>query len=270
MSVPKIIQDIRNLKRRIKDIEENNLVGKYHIPTVTTNGTGNEFIVYDNPIPSTWVYDSGISGLSSGGYEVSNGTTSTELIYAFDQNSGTSFKLTSPWIRIKFPTPLKIVRIIVNVAYSGSDTSRNTFTIQASHTGGNSDSEWVTVSNSTSRMDADGEYSNMNVNLNTNGQYYQYYRFITNSASAIYNNVNIKEIYLHSYYVKEISNDFVVSDIPEEFQESQRVLILTSSETVTTAVTQNTLNGIPIDILLEKDKYYELVYRGNIFIAREG
>ena len=53
------------------------------------------------------------------------------------------------------------------------------------------------------------------------------------------------------------------------FTPEQRMMLVVPDNTITMGVTTNSLNGIPVNVILQPSKRYELRYTETAFVAKE-
>lgn len=258
MPTPKIIQDIRDLKDNVENLISDNLTGKYYIPTVST-GTGTPSTVNTNPLPSTWT-GSGQS-YSNGGYTIECSVApsgANPLNSAFDRDeSSRLIMLATPSneasVTITLPDALTIQSFRT---YLSDSVSIDQVSIQ----GSNNKSSWTTIYTYNS---LDSEMTTRTVDSPAS---YKYYRFLY--AMDATGSVEVREIQIGSYQVPSLSNAFTLADVPNPLDTNQRIMIKTPTYS-NTGVSSNTFNGKNIDALLLPNRYYELVYNGTQYLAKE-
>jgi hypothetical protein len=69
--------------------------------------------------------------------------------------------------------------------------------------------------------------------------------------------------------VNTYQNVFTTDGLPAVWTKGQRVMVETPSNVNTVGIDANTLNGVPVNTILQPSKRYELRYTGSAFAAKE-
>lgn len=248
-------------KATLDSIIQSRLTGRYYIPAMqqTTGGTITD--VSTNPIPSSgWVTNGNMEAVS-GDYTVYVHTNASEIAKAFDENldtrwTGTSVSNVYSHFTIKFSQPIKMRKFKAKFYLP----SGNTITLNVK--GSNDGEVWTTLHTFTLNQDIDEKERT----LTTTGDY-QYYRW---ELATLGENFYIYSLALSLYdFITYINTYTLDSGVPSTWTEGQRIMLAIPEETATLGISENTLNGIPINTILLAGKRYELRYTGTSFVAKE-
>jgi hypothetical protein len=249
-------------KAAFDSIIQSRLTGRYYEPTVTRQTISGKYDITANPIPTSW----NGSGLvyTSGNYRISTNrnpeyNTSYLLPDAFDGKEDTYllWAVTSgdeANVTIELPDLIELKK--VKLKYKNSTNMR--LTIQGSADGVIYNTLYQRAGNSDNLT----EYM-----LTSTGQYKFYkFSFVAGSSGSLY----IYTIAFSGYDVATYKNNFTLAKgVPAEWTTGQRVTIQAPAATNNLAVISNTLNGVPVNTILQPSRRYELRYTGSAFAAKE-
>lgn len=251
-------------KLAFESIIHSRLTGRYYVPAVarTLNAGLEGYTV--SPIPTSgWVYDAddrltARSGLYIARGSSDNNTSANRVADAFGSSGWQSVGGLESWIEIYHTQVLKVQKIRFSLEMQAS--SRLTqMEIQGSANG----TTWNALLTLTSVSTGEVEYT-----LNSTGDY-NYYRIVFTSSSS--NRITVSDFAYTLYDVRTYTNVYTVAEgLPTSWSNGQRLTIYTPAAN-TYAVTANTLNGVTVNIIMQANKYYELVYISGsaLFVARE-
>ncbi len=250
-------------KATFESIIQSRLTGRYYVPTANpikaTSRTINA-----NPIPTaSWIESNGYKDATSGGYfvegnSVMNSNTGTGK--AFDGNSNTYWDTGytgGAQVVITFSTPIVLKKIKLRISH-GSAVANFAFTFSAS----NDKSNWTTLYSGTSAPTTLTEFT-----LTKTGEY-KYYRLLTNNGEQSVQTF-VYDFSISEYEVFDYSLGYVVNTFPTSWTVGQRVTIEIPNNVSTMGLTSNTLNGVPVNTILQPSKRYELRYTGTAFVVKE-
>ena len=245
-------------KATLDSIIYSRLTGRYYSPTVERTQTGALSGIQTNPIPKSGWTNATEYGAKKGGYELItpnpySNDLSTNIV---DDNSSTywiSENIANPYIIVKFPDPIIIAKLIVNVGLSNGSSA--TYTIS----GSNDNNTWTKLLSVKFQS-----YDDKELTLTSPGEY-MYYKL----SVAATQNLNVYTFAVAEYSVKSYVNTFLVEKFPEIWTKGQRATIEIPETASGVGVTENTLNGIKVNTILQAGKRYELTYNGTAFDAKE-
>ena len=245
-------------KATLDSIIYSRLTGRYYVPTVERTQTGALSGIKTNPIPENGWTNATEYGAKNDGYELItpnpySNDLSTNIV---DGNSSTywiSEYVTNPYIIVKFPDPIIIAKLILNVRLSNGDSA--TYTIS----GSNDNETWTKLL--TVKFQS---YDDKSLTLTSPGEY-MYYKL----SVAAEQNLNVYTFAVAEYSVKSYVNAFWVEKFPDIWTKGQRATIEIPEAASGVGVTKNTLNGITVNAILQAGKRYELTYNGTAFDAKE-
>lgn len=257
MPRPKILQDILDINSKLST---DFLTHKYYQPESTISVIDST-VVTTNPLPTTW---SG-SGLvyTNGGYQIEgnvNPSGANPLTNAFDNNNSTSYAVTGALeegrahVIITLPSAITVTSFKTYIAGTGVAN-------EISILGSNDKSNWDTLFTSNSY---DSGLSEKFLTSTGSYRYYKINLFSSDSMSII----NVREIQIGGYRIITNSNSLVLTEVPNPLSVNQRIMIRTPSFD-STGVTVNTFNNKSIDAVLLPDRFYELIYDGTKYLAKE-
>lgn len=250
-------------KATFDSITQSRLTGRFYVPTANPIKATSRTIKA-NPIPSaSWVESNGYKDAISGGYlvegnSVMNSNTGTSK--AFDGNSSTYWDTGytgGAQVVITFSTPLVLKKIKLRITH-GSAVANFSFTISAS----NNKSNWTTLYSGTSVPTTLTEFT-----LTTTGEY-KYYRLLTNNGEQSVQTF-VYDFSISEYEVFDYSLGYVIDIFPISWTVGQRVTVEIPNNVSTIGLTSNTLNGVPVNTILQPARRYELTYNGTAFNAKE-
>ena len=245
-------------KATLDSIIHSRLTGRYYPLEVERTQTGALSGIKVNPIPENGWTNATEYGAKNGGYELItpnpySNDLSTNIV---DGNSSTywlSEYITNPYIIVKFPDPIIITKLVVNVRLSNGDSA--TYTIS----GSNDNETWTKLLSVKFQS-----YDDKNLTLTSPGEY-MYYKL----SVAAEQNLNVYTFAVAEYSVKSYVNTFFVENFPDVWTVGQRATIEIPETASGVGVTENTINGIVTNTILQAGKRYELRYTGAEFVAKE-
>jgi hypothetical protein len=245
-------------KATLDSIIYSRLTGRYYEPTVERTQTGALSGIKVNPIPESGWTNATEYGAKKGGYELItpnpySNDLSTNIV---DGNSATywlSEYITNPYIIVKFPDPIIITKLIANISLSNGDSATCIIS------GSNDNKTWTQLHSFNFSSPVDTVRT-----LKTPGEY-MYYKLSVNAEQ----NLNVYNFAVSEYSVKSYVNTFMVEKFPEIWTKGQRATIEIPETASGVGVTENTLNGIKVNTILQAGKRYELTYNGTAFDTKE-
>lgn len=252
MSKPNILTDLEKLK----------LINKYYTPTVSRKVTSQGPYDYTT-FPSTWT----LSGktLTKDGYTVTTTMTAQSnqpFNLAFDGNRDTYFRhvgvSTDMRIDIELPAPTDISSFSIII---DDNINLSYMLLQGSV---DKDTWKDLAMNNNSISSTSPRY------ITDNRGFYKYYRLNLlpeDGVSSI--SLEIREIKPLQYTVDSATNAFTIRNLPTTLEENQRLMMKTPASVDIMSVSSNTLGGKLIDKVLLPDRYYEMIYTSDRFIAKE-
>lgn len=244
-------------KATFDSVIHSRLTGRYYEPTVTSRRVW-ESSVRANPIPTSGWTNATSTGAKNGGYELIASPSYGSSYYpnkAVDgdiQTSWISSGSDAPYIIIKFPEPILIKKIFLDTRFQSGNPS-------CTFWGGNDTGEWTQL------LSWNGAVSKSELTLEKTGEYSRY-KLSVDGTSQIY----VDTFEVSEFSAETISNDFVIENgVPIEWSYEQRIMLKISDTTSSFGVGSNTLNGVPVNMVLQPSKRYELIYNGASFDAKE-
>ena len=249
-------------KATFDSVVHSRLTGRYYVPAVTRTQSGIQSDLTADPIPTSgWNNLSG-STSENGGYKATvnagYGNYPSFALDGNDQTNWTSPNSTEQWFQIEFPQAIKVktIRIKLQVENSGYPP---TITVQGSANG----TSWSALRTFTGVQQ---NYVSV-YDLTTTGDY-KYYRFVFSYTGA--NSSFLYTVGVAKYDIITYTNAFTISSgVPDVWTTGQRILVEMPNTVVSAATTGNTLNGIPVQTILQPGRRYELRYTGSAFVAKE-
>ena len=251
-------------KATLQSITHSRLTGRFYVPTVS-NAVGGDSItgVTVSPLPTSgWVYDEGDNKKArSGGYIVTSDSrynSSWGAAQAFTSDGWRSVSGYNPWLQIETPQAIRVNHIRLALEFGYSDRFQK-LDIQGSNNG----TTWTTLGTISSVSST----SAITYALGAPGDYKYIRLYFTNRTET---SVTVRNLSYTNYDILSYVNNFRISDgVPGAFTTEQRISIKTPSALASLAVTANTLNGIPVNTILQANKRYELRYNGAAFDVKE-
>lgn len=250
-------------KATLDSIIQSRLTGRFYEPTVTRTPNTAQSGLTISPIPSSgWVYDTENRLIArNGSYTIkasSDQNTSANRVSDVVENEGwQSVGGTESWIEISHTQALKVykMRFTIEMQYSSRLTR---FVIQGSTNG----TTWQELGTYTSvTTDIAMDYTLINLGD------YNYYRLIFTSDGS--NRITVKDFRYILYDVSVYKNYYTLSNMPLTWDRGQRLTIYTPTNVNTFAVSENSLNGVIINTILQSGRRYELRYNGVTFDTKE-
>ena len=245
-------------KATLDSIIQSRLTGRYYEPTVTRT-KGETLTLTANPVPTSGWNNITKTGAKNNGYELVTTPTYSNNYpdQAVDGNASTYFysaEATKPYFIIKLPEPITVKKIITQTMISGGGTGIYSFW------GSNDGVSWDKLLGfSTS------SYTEQERSLTTTGKYSQYKLDVGGTF-----NLNVATLAISEYSFETYTNAYtLVDNVPSVWTVGQRILIFIPPEIPTVGITENTLNGVPVNTILLAGKRYELRYTGTSFAVKE-
>lgn len=245
-----------------QSIIQSRLTGRYYEPTISRAADASRSGLTVSPIPTSgWVYETDNQLIATNGaYRVeasSDQNTSADRAAAVFTSSGwQSVGGLESWIEIYHSQALRVKKIVFTVEMQNSRLTQ--MEIQGSTNG----TTWQGLGTYTTiTTDTAMEYTLTNVGD------YNYYRLVFTSDGS--NRITVKSFRYSLYDVSIYTNSYALSNMPAQWTKGQRLLILTPVTVNTLAVTNNTLNGVTINTILQNNRRYELRYNGSAFDVKE-
>lgn len=243
-------------KTTLEGISKNRLTGRYYDLTatkVTLSSAGGAY----NPLPISWTTTA--EEASNGAYSITASANVTSLYKAFDGNNSTYWSNATKemWVQLNVPEGITVSKM--KIAAIQPDSWGTTLTIQGQTDNG----AWATLSSS----GLPGSTSLTEYTLNNPSTYRAYRLNIVVYTSA--------EIRLYEWQISNWSSatyryDYSISSniAPLTWEKGQRITVFVPNVSIV-GVTQNNFNGIKANTILQPNRYYELVYNGSTFDAKE-
>lgn len=248
-------------KALFDSIIQSRLTGRYYMPDVTRTVSSSASST-SNPIPKSWTSVTS-TGAVSGSYTITaSGSSSTGTPEkAFDGDNSTNWRHNNTttgdtWIAVDFGS--KIIITGIRAYWYSQDGDRFRIRIQGSQNG----TSWTDIANTT------GSHTGPTIWDFANSTPYQHYRLHFNQGTV--NDMRLYEWAVTSWKTETYNNSFVISEgVPNTWHTGQRITISVPFYTNTIGVESNTLNGVPIDTILQAERRYELRYDGAKFVSKE-
>lgn len=251
-------------KATFDSVIQSRLTGRFYDTKVTRETVAGMTGLTVSPIPTSgWVYDADNRLIARNGQFVveadSDQNTSANRVDDVFVNSGwQSVGGTESWIEVYHAQALKVrsIRFAIELQYSSR-------LIQLEIQGSTNGTNWQNL----------GTYTNAQLTLNTAMSYtlvntndFNYYRLVFTSDSS--NRITVKGLQYQLYDVSSYANAYTLEKMPLVWDKGQRLTIYTPAAANTFAVTENTLNGVKINTILQPFNRYELTYNGTAFDAK--
>lgn len=247
-------------KALFNSITQSRLTGRFYEPTVMQT-KGETLTLTTNPIPTSGWIDITKTGAKNNGYElVTTATYSNDYPdKAVDGKTSSYFysvEATRPFFIIKLPEPITVKKIIAKVMIGGGGTGVYSFW------GSNDGETWEQL---LSFSESEANYGENERTLTTTGKYSQYKLDVGGTF-----NLHVATLAFSEYSFETYINAYtIVNGVPSAWTEGQRIMLAIPEETATLGISENTLNGIPVNTILLAGKRYELRYTGTSFVAKE-
>jgi hypothetical protein len=248
-------------KATLDSIIQSRLTGRFYDVVATRAVLSNQAGITINPIPiSGWIMGENANEYSSGGYKAtaSSSYSMGEIPYAFDgsnSNDWASGEGSTEWLQLEFPAQVKINKMQLSLGMSVSSASMTT-TVQGSNNG----TSWSNLYSTTDISKSVVEHTL------TNPDYYKYYRLLFDPSTS-----SRARVYLWNvthYDIVSFINDYASDYFPLKWDKGQVVTIQCQGDINNFGVTANTLNGVPVNTILQPSMRYELTYNGTAFDAK--
>lgn len=250
-------------KALFESITKSRLTGRYYTPTANPIKATSRTIVA-NPIPaSSWVESNGYKDATSGGYLIEGNSvmnSNTSISKAFDGDSASYWSTGytgGAQVVITFPTPIVLKKVKLRISHEGT-VENFYFTISAS----NNKESWTELYRGTTKPTTLTGFA-----LTTKGEY-KYYRLLTNNGGASIQTL-VYDFSISEYEIFDYSLGYVVNAFPTSWTVGQRAFVEIPNNISTMGLTSNTLNGVPVNTILQPSRRYELTYNGTAFDAKE-
>lgn len=248
-------------KATLDSIIQSRLTGRFY-PSTVSKEIRTQQILTTNPIPkSGWVLDSTELKGTSGAYtvEVNSLYGSYTPEKALDGNIDTEYRSNGDSVvtfKLTFPAAIKVTKY--KIALRADNYTRAIIT---EFQGSNNGTSWTTLFTTTEKPEDLTEYT-----LTQPGEYTQYRLQFTASETG----VNVYSFEVSGYEVATYRNKYTIqSGVPLSWDTGQIILLQTPANADSFSVTENTLNGIKINTILQGNMRYELTYNGTAFDAKE-
>ena len=243
-------------KATLDGISKNRLTGRYYdlaATLITVSNTGGEY----NPLPTSWNVTA--EGANSGGYSISAPGNINTLNRAFDGNSSTYWEYTSgeSWVQLNVPEGVTVAKM--KIAVEQPNEYSTTVTIQGQTEGGT----WVNLSSFSPLFTKSLTEFTLN-NQSTYIAYRLYFKLDRTAAIRLYE----WQISSWSSLIYRYDYTMPTDAAPLTWEKGQRITVFVPNvEPV--GIRQNNFNGIKVNTILQPNRYYELVYNGSTFDAKE-
>lgn len=250
-------------KATLETVIRSRLTGRYYEPTVTREIITGQAGLTTSPIPTSgWMYDTDNRLIARSGSYISEAssdlnTSANRTADVFTNSGWESQGGLESWIEVYHTQALKVdkIRFTVSLQYSSRFTKME---IQGSTNG----STWQALGTYTSvTEDIAMDYTLVNT------ADYNYYRVVFTSSES--NRVTVSNLAYVLYGVSSYVNSYELDKMPLEWTRGQRLMINTPANVNTYAVTENFLNGVKVNTILQSGKRYELRYNGSAFDVKE-
>lgn len=247
-------------KSTLDSIIQSRLTGRYYAAEVE-KAVKTKQTLTTNPVPASgWVLDATQQKGASGSYsvEVNSLYGSYTPEKALDGNMNTEYRSDADGVitfKLTFPAAIKITKYKIAMR-----ADNYTYSVKTEFQGSNNGTSWTTLFTTTEKPDSLKEYT-----LTTTGEYTQYRLQFTASETG----VNVYSFEVSGYEVTTYQNKYAIDGVPLNWDIGQIVLIQTPANANSFSVTENTLNGIQINTILQGGRRYNLVYNGSSFDAKE-
>lgn len=250
-------------KATLDSIIYSRLTGRYYEPSVMRSQTSVESGITINPIPASgWTFDNTRTIFINEGYKITVSSTmgQADPDRAVDGDSSSywsSKSETTHTFTLQLDEAVMVKKI--KLRYKAESAA---FITNAKFLGSVDGDVWDELWASNANMQVKTE-----ITLTSPGVY-SYYRltFAYTSEMPVY----LYDFEISEYDINYYHNEFTVkSGLPGEFTKEQRVMLFVPENTVTMGVLSNSLNGISINTILQKNRRYELRYNGASFVAKE-
>ena len=247
-------------KAAFDSIIHSRLTGRYYT-TGVTKAIKTKQTFTTNPVPASgWVLDTSQLKGTSGAY-----TVETNSVYgsytpdkALDGDMETEYRSNGESVvtlKLTFPAAIKITKF--KIALRADNYTRN---ITTEFQGSNNGTNWNSLFSTSEKPETLTEYT-----LTSTGEYTQYRLQFTSNETG----VNVYSFEVSGYEVATYQNEYTIqSGVPVTWDVGQIILIETPTTADAFSVTENTLNGIRINTILQGGKRYELRYNGVSFDAK--
>lgn len=250
-------------KAAFDSIIHSRLTGRYYEPLVTRRQTSVRNGITVNPIPANgWVLDDTRTIITNVGYRITASSTAGQA----DPDRALDGEFSTYWSSEEDTTHTFTIQldeaIVVKKIKLRYKPEESVFVPVAKFQGSVDGSIWHDLWSYASNMQIETEFSLTSTGL------YSYYRLSFTLSNAI-------PIYLYAFGISEYDVNFyhnefsIESGVPVTFTAEQRLMIVIPEGTVTMGVTSNSLNGIPVNTILQSGRRYELRYNGTSFNAKE-
>lgn len=219
----------------------------------TTGGT-------TNPIPTSWS-NATATGASSGGYIITaSGSSGSSYPHrAFDGSTSTTWVSdtnATPWIQLTVPEGI-IVRKM-KIAFMQLESWSTQTVLQ----GRNASGSWVNLATISLPNNSDLiEYT-----INAPDAYTDYRLNFTIYTADV---ITLYEWQISEWDTATYRYNYTIPEgVPATWTREQRITVVVPNHSIL-GVTENTLNGVTVNTILQPNKRYELRYTGSAFAAKE-
>lgn len=250
-------------KATLDSIIHSRLTGRYYEPSVVRTQTGVESGITINPIPSSgWTFDNTRTIFIKEGYKITVSSTmgQADPDRAVDGDSSSYWSSKSEaahTFTLQLDEAVMVKKI--KLRYKAESAA---FVTNAKFLGSVDGNTWRELWASNNNMQVKTEIALASPGV------YSYYRLTFEYTSAM--PVYLYDFEISEYDINYYHNEFYLADgLPGAFTKEQRLMLLVPENTVTMGVVTNSLNGILINTILQKNRRYELRYNGESFVAKE-
>ncbi len=247
-------------KATFDSIIHSRLTGRYYALDVAREVLTSQTLQTD-PIPSTGWVENSYTDFTSGSYKLTSSYPDYPNlpVRAFDGNTTTYFSAESDtgetWIAIDFGVRLLVTKL--SVSWFSYDYDY----FEVSFQGSNNGQSWTEIAKTTGNRETPSEWAF------SNSTEYSMYRLVFNQGTE--NAMRLYDWSITGIQVNTYKNTYTTDGLPTEWTEGQRLTIQTPSSVNTVGVSANTVNGVPVNTILQPSKRYELRYNGAAFVAKE-
>ena len=246
-------------KATFNSIIHSRLTGRYYEmgATKTTLSTAGGAT---NPIPTSWS-NATATGASSGGYVItaSGSSGSSHPHRAFDGSTSTSWisdTNATPWIQLAVPDGI-IVRKM-KIAFM----QRESWSTQTVLQGRNASGSWVSLAT----ISLPNNSNLIEHTINSPDAYTAYRLNFTIYTADV---ITLYEWQISSWDTATYRYNYTIQEgVPATWTKEQRITVVVPNYSIL-GVAENTLNGIPVNTILQPNKRYDLRYTGTSFAAKE-
>lgn len=246
-------------KATFESVVHSRLNGRYYSPSVTKSVESEITNLTVNPIPTSWqAADSSHSSFEA--WEISASSASTPPHYAVNgatNNGWQSGEGITHSIALNTGGTLKVKKMRIDCG--AVSQSINTMTIQGSNNG----QSWDNLLSVSSPSAAATEY------ILASPAYYSRYRLVFEMSYQT-GIVIVRAWAFTQHDITTYKNALSIADgVPSSWTELQIITFRTPDDLSTLGVVSNTLNGYPVNVILNPARLCKAIFSANTFIAQE-